>query len=202
MWSQDLYSKAWTFACHAHHGQTMLCGTLPYINHIVNVAMEVTAALARHSDIAANQQNLAIQTALLHDTLEDTSIEFEDLEELFGQQVAQAVDALSKNPSLPTSKARMKDSLLRIQEQPRVVWMVKLADRIVNLSRVPTRWSEEKREDYQREAELILAELGPACCYLQHRLSKRIEHYPPKSQSILPHDTQAQLIQTSSISPN
>lgn len=178
MWSQDLYSKAWAFACHAHHGQTMLCGTLPYVNHIANVTMELIAALARHSDIDAEQQDLGIQAALLHDVIEDTPTTYDQIERHFGASVAAAVLALTKNPALPSKQAQMKDSLLRIRHQPRVVWMVKLADRIVNLSQAPAAWTQERCLAYSKEGQMILCELGTACCYLEHRLSQRIAHYP------------------------
>lgn len=99
----------------------MLCGTLLYFYHVVNVVMEVTAALARHDDITTNQQDLAIQASPLQDILEDTPIQFEDVENLFGQQVAQVVNALNKNLALPASKARMKDSLWCILPRLRVL---------------------------------------------------------------------------------
>jgi len=71
----------------------------------------------------------------------------------------------------------MADSLSRIKEQPREIWMVKLADRITNLQPPPGHWSAEKIERYREEGKKILKELGNACFFLKERLEKKIKAY-------------------------
>ncbi len=77
MWKQDLYLKAWNFACQAHSGQTLPGSDIPYINHIGTVAMEVLAAISLRT--TTEDANLAIQCALLHDVIEDTAVSYPQL---------------------------------------------------------------------------------------------------------------------------
>lgn len=173
-WSQELYRRAWRFAASAHLGQTYPGSELPYLVHIGEVAMEMVATLAVES---VDTPDLAVQCALLHDTLEDTKVSYEDLRDEFGAQVADGVLALSKDALLPGKEAQMRDSLARIRVQPREVWMVKLADRVCNLGPPPHYWNADKIRAYREEAELIYTELGGASHYLAGRLRARIEAY-------------------------
>jgi len=172
---QDIYQKTIQFAARKHtdKNQTIPGTDLPYVVHLSNVAMEILVA-------AANTENFdtafALQIALLHDTLEDTHLTFEQLESGFGNAVAKGVLALTKNPDLEKSQ-RMGDSLKRIKQQPKEVWAVKLADRITNLQRPPHFWTEEKIRKYKKEAEVILQELYHGNEYLGNRLKEKIEIY-------------------------
>lgn len=173
-WRQQDCIAAYRFAAEAHRGQTVP-GTdgLPYVMHVSMVAMEVMATLAIES---FDKPDLAVQCALLHDTIEDTEVTQGELAERFGAAVAHGVAALSKDASLPRSE-RMADSLERIRQQPREVWMVKLADRITNLQPPPARWSKEKRIRYRDEAKNILRALGAASPYLARRMRAMIDGY-------------------------
>ena len=71
----------------------------------------------------------------------------------------------------------MRDSLARIRQEPREVWMVKLADRISNLMPPPAHWTKQKCAAYQEEARLILETLGEASPLLARRLGEKIEAY-------------------------
>lgn len=175
-WSQEKYLAAWLFAAEAHGVQTVPGTSLPYVVHVGAVAMEVTAALAQGSRV--DNADLAVQCALLHDVIEDTAITFAEVAENFGDAVAAGVMALSKDSALPTKAEQMADSLRRIQQQPREVWMVKLADRTVNLQPPPPHWGTAKIASYREEARVILAVLGPADAYLAQRLAQKIEAYP------------------------
>lgn len=174
LWTPDSYTKAWNFAADAHRGQWVPGTKRPYINHLGNVTMEVMRAIAATSTV--QYPDLAVQCALLHDTLEDTAVTYDIVVENFGRLVAAGVEALSKNPALPRS-AQMADSLQRIQQQPQEVWMVKLADRISNLQSPPKHWNPEKVQRYKREAQMILAALGEANLWLAHRLTEKIAIY-------------------------
>jgi (p)ppGpp synthase/HD superfamily hydrolase len=175
IWSQEIYLQAWQFAAQAHQGQQVPGTDLPYIFHIGAVAMEIVSALARGRCV--DDPDLAVQCALLHDVIEDTSVTYELLVEHFGVAVADGVQALSKDPHLPSKAEQMADSLHRIRQQPREVWMVKLADRIVNLQPPPPHWSKPKIVAYRQEAIKIVEVLGPADDYLAARLQAKIAVY-------------------------
>ena len=172
-WNQDKYIKAWNFASKAHNGQLVPSSDIPYINHIGLVAMEAMSAIANGG---VENPDLLIQCALLHDTVEDTSITYENIENEFGVEVADGVLALSKDLNLPKSE-QMFYSLARIRLQPKEIWMVKLADRITNLQPPPKHWGSEKIKDYQSEALVIMITLGEACPFLAERLEAKISDY-------------------------
>jgi len=175
MWNPDKYQAAILFAAQAHLGQTFAGQELPYLVHLAQVTMEVMRALCQESE--GLDADLAVQCALLHDTLEDTDTTYAELASHFGEAVAQGVQALGKNPDLPKTE-RMADSLQRILKlQRREVAMVKLADRITNLQQPPAHWSREKKRAYQAEALVILSELGAAHAWLAQRLADKIEAY-------------------------
>lgn len=174
MFSQDGYTRAWLFAAEAHGEQKYPGSEMPYITHIGQVAMEVIVSL--EADPADNP-DLAVQCALLHDVIEDTHVEVDNVEALFGPDVLAGVLALTKDSSLKTKPERMIDSLNRIQDQPLEVWRVKLADRISNLGQPPHYWSATKISNYQAEARLIYDALHPASDYLAERLAYKIDQY-------------------------
>lgn len=171
----DLYFRALRFASIAHGDQREPDGVHIYLVHPVSVAAEVIAACEVES---GRDVDLAVASALMHDVVEDTDTGLEQIERAFGKAVAAGVDALSKREGLPRDQA-MDDSLRRIREQPPEVWMVKLADRIVNLTPpVPRHWDQPKKERYREEGRKILAALGAASPHLARRLQERIDGYP------------------------
>jgi (p)ppGpp synthase/HD superfamily hydrolase len=172
-WSQDDYTRAYRFAADAHNGQMVPGTSIPYIMHVSVVCMEVIAALRSEPD---HDQNLAVQCSLLHDVIEDTQVRHERLTEVFGSAVAAGVLALTKNKKLDNSE-QMADSLQRIRQQPRTIWMVKLADRISNLQAPPFYWPRQKIADYRAEAVQIRDALGKASVALSVRLAGKIEAY-------------------------
>jgi (p)ppGpp synthase/HD superfamily hydrolase len=137
--------------------------------------MEVMSAIVQQPNM--ENPNLSIQCALLHDTLEDTPVTYDELLLRFGEDVSNGVLALTKNKQLPTKTEQMADSLMRIRSQPHEIWIVKLADRITNLQTPPSHWSKQKIRAYREEAITILDALGSSHDYLATRLEKKIEHY-------------------------
>ncbi len=172
-WSQEQYIKAFQFAAAAHLGQTVANGDLPYVTHVSLVSMEVIAALTVED---GRDGDLAVQCALLHDVIEDTAVTYEGVAQEFGAAVADGVLALSKDKRLPKDLT-MPDSLRRICQQPREIWMVKLADRITNLQVPPPHWSSDDIRRYRDEAILILDALQDASDLLAARLRDKITAY-------------------------
>jgi (p)ppGpp synthase/HD superfamily hydrolase len=173
-WSQELYIKAYRFAAYAHQGQIYPGTDLPYIMHLSFVSMEILGALTIES---GRDGNLAVQCALLHDSIEDTATTYADVAAKFGVNVADGVLALSKDPALEKSQ-QLTDSLRRIRSQPPEIWMVKLADRISNLQSPPPHWTSEKIGRYRDEAIEIHTALKDASPFLSQRLLEKIATYP------------------------
>jgi guanosine-3',5'-bis(diphosphate) 3'-pyrophosphohydrolase len=172
---QTIYQDTIKYATakHLEKNQKVPGSDLPYVVHLSNVTMETIIAgfHTENFDTA-----FAIQVALLHDTIEDTSATFEELASRFGINVAYAVAALTKNKSLPKDQ-QMRDSLYRIKLLQKEVWAVKLADRITNLQPPPSHWDNDKRFKYQQEARYIFVELQAGNEYLAKRIESQIEEY-------------------------
>jgi (p)ppGpp synthase/HD superfamily hydrolase len=146
---------------------------LPYIVHLSFVSMEIMAALRAEE---GRDEDLAVQCALLHDIIEDTQVTYDQVAEEFGEAVANGVLALSKDESI-SGDMRMGDSLRRIVQQPKEVWMVKLADRIANLQPPPAHWTGTRIARYRDEAIEIHDALCQASEVLSSRLLLKIEEY-------------------------
>ncbi|MGB5024940.1 MAG: HD domain-containing protein [Saprospiraceae bacterium] len=175
METQSLYQEAIIFATtkHLEKYQNVPGTNLPYVVHLSNVAMEILIAA---SDSDNFNLGFALQVALLHDVIEDTSTKIEELENKFGVDIAKAVSALTKNNDLPIDK-QMQDSLTRIKYLQSEVWAVKLADRITNLQPPPQNWDIQKKIKYQNEAKTILSELKDGNKFLAKRLEAKIIEY-------------------------
>lgn len=145
---------AYQFSEEAHRGQTRLSGE-PYITHPLAVA----AALAEW-----RLDTPAIIAALLHDVMEDTAVTKPQITEVFGKQVADLVDGLSKLDKLEfqshqeAQSENFRKMLMATARDLRVI-MVKLADRRHNLQTMgPIR--PEKRKRIGRETLDIYAPIA------------------------------------------
>jgi len=124
----ELLGRAWEYARRAHEGQSRASG-VPYVEHPLAVA----AILA---DFYADTASLA--AALLHDTVEDTDADLEEIASEFGTEVAVLVDGLTKirHFELPAGADRQIETyrklILSTAEDARVL-LVKLADRLHNM---------------------------------------------------------------------
>jgi (p)ppGpp synthase/HD superfamily hydrolase len=167
----DKYDAAARFAAAAHLGQTLKGSDVPYLLHVTLVAAEVMTALQHE---AVDDPDLAVQCALLHDTVEDTSVTLDQIADRFGAVVAAGVDALSKRSGVDRA---MEDSLRRVDASSREIRLVKLADRTANMAAPPHFWSSDKRRAYRAQAQMILDRLGDASPTLAARLAARIEAY-------------------------
>lgn len=129
---QEKIHKAYMFAEKAHNGQKRSSGQ-DYITHPVAVAVKVCLIGGDEESIIA---------ALLHDTVEDTSVTNTDIKRMFGPQVSELVHGLttfSKLDYLGTQEERHSDNFLRMTvsatKDLRVV-AIKLLDRLHNLETI------------------------------------------------------------------
>lgn len=175
---QDYYQKALNFTGLKHADQKIPGSNSSYMVHLSNVSMEIILASQHNHEFHQEGFDLqfAVQVALLHDILEDTPTTFEEIEEAFGLDIADAVLALTKNEQLPPAQ-QIPDSLNRIKSQPMEVWAVKLADRISNLQKPPAHWDTNKMIDYKKMAGIILLQLRGGNQYLENRLQQKIIDY-------------------------
>src|SRR3990172_1094539 len=88
---QELLQRAFRFAAKAHKGQKRVSGE-PYINHCLAVAM-ILAEL--------HVPPVVVAAGLLHDTVEDTNVNLEELRAEFGEEIAKLVDGVTKLSQLP-----------------------------------------------------------------------------------------------------
>lgn len=120
-----LWHEAVDFAARQHSGQVRKDRVTPYIGHPFRVALTVAHTFGLDDECA-------IAAALLHDTLEDTRTDYEDLARAFGPWVADAVATLSDNKALPESRRQSEYHDRLAQADWRIV-VVKLADCYDNL---------------------------------------------------------------------
>ena len=150
----SLLEKAYRFASKYHEGQTRNSGE-PYMAHPVMVA---------HILAGMRMDLVAMQTGLLHDVVEDTSVTVEQVRKEFGDEVARCVDGVTKLTKLDGISAEdrhaesFRKMLLAMVEDIRVI-MVKLADRMHNM-RTLGYLSPERRERIARETIEIYAPIA------------------------------------------
>src|SRR5438309_10990310 len=86
--------EAIAFAARTHQGQIRKDGKTPYASHVFRVCL-----VLRH--VFGVDDERALRAAVLHDTIEDTTTDFDDLQERYGAEVAGWVALLSKDKRLP-----------------------------------------------------------------------------------------------------
>ncbi len=124
----ELIQKAYVFTAKVHHGQVRQSGE-PYLIHPLNVAYIL-------ADWNMDEETVA--TGLLHDTVEDTVASRDEIRDLFGPDVAQMVDGVTKISRVVISdvadqKAEsLRKMILAMGRDIRVI-LVKLADRTHNM---------------------------------------------------------------------
>lgn len=117
--------RAVSFASRRHNGQLRKDGRTPYVSPVFRVCL-----VMRH--VFGVDDVSALTAALLHDTIEDTTTDFDDLSEEFGSEVASWVAALSKDTRLPDEE-RERRYVEAIAVAPWQVQVCKLADIYDNL---------------------------------------------------------------------
>jgi len=138
------------------HGSQKRASGDPYFSHPIEVAGLMT-------ELKLDQET--IMTALLHDTVEDTLATPQEIERLFGSNVARMVDGVTKLSKIETmteserAAENLRKFLLAMSEDLRVL-LVKLADRLHNMRTLHFIRSEDKRRRIARETMDIYAPLA------------------------------------------
>ncbi len=151
---EDLINRAYVYGAKAHALQKRADGE-PYFGHPLEVAAILTDL---HLDDAS------IVTALLHDTIEDTAATYDEIVRLFGQEIADLVDGVTKLTQLELSSQETAQAenfrklLLAMARDVRVI-LVKLADRLHNMRTIQP-LKPEKRRRIARETMEIYAPLA------------------------------------------
>jgi len=151
---EALLNRAYVFGAKAHASQKRASGE-PYFGHPLEVAAILTGL---------KLDDASIVTALLHDTVEDTAATQEEITQLFGTEISELVDGVTKLTQLElnsqeTAQAENFRKLLLAMAQDVRVILVKLADRIHNM-RTLGHLSPEKRQRIARETMEIYAPLA------------------------------------------
>ncbi len=152
---EALLNKAYVYAMTAHGKQFRASGD-PYFAHPLEVAAILT-------DLKLDVPTIV--TALLHDTIEDTLVTYEDVKEKFGEEIANLVDGVTKLSQLEVFSERTKQAenfrklMLAITSDIRVL-LVKLADRLHNMRTLGYIDKPDKRRRIAQETVDIYAPLA------------------------------------------
>jgi (p)ppGpp synthase/HD superfamily hydrolase len=117
--------RAASFAAKAHRGQIRKDGSTPYAAHPTRVAFILAVGLG-----VDDPEILA--AAFLHDTIEDTTTDRDDIEEAFGPRVAELVAVLTKDKRLANS-VREDDYFDALESASPEARLIKLGDALDNL---------------------------------------------------------------------
>jgi len=152
---EAMLNRAYVYTVQKHGTQKRASGD-PYFSHPVEVAGLMT-------ELKLDQETIV--TALLHDTLEDTLATAEEIEKLFGPDVARLVDGVTKLSKIEAmgeserAAENLRKFFLAMSEDIRVL-LVKLADRLHNMRTLHFIRSEDKRRRIARETMDIYAPLA------------------------------------------
>jgi guanosine-3',5'-bis(diphosphate) 3'-pyrophosphohydrolase len=152
---EALLNKAYVYAMTAHGKQFRASGD-PYFAHPLEVAAILT-------DLKLDVPTIV--TALLHDTIEDTLVTYDDIKLKFGEEIANLVDGVTKLSQLEVFSERTKQAenfrklMLAITSDIRVL-LVKLADRLHNMRTLGYIDKPDKRSRIAQETVDIYAPLA------------------------------------------
>jgi guanosine-3',5'-bis(diphosphate) 3'-pyrophosphohydrolase len=152
---EDALNRAYVFAMKAHGSQSRASGD-PYFSHPLGVA-ELLARMKLDS--------ASIVTGLLHDTVEDTDATLDQIEQLFGKEIAKLVDGVTKLSRIELQSDHTKHAenfrklVLAMSADIRVL-LVKLADRLHNMQTLHFIKNADKRRRIALETLEIYAPLA------------------------------------------
>jgi GTP diphosphokinase / guanosine-3',5'-bis(diphosphate) 3'-diphosphatase len=148
--------KAVKFSAEKHRNQRRKDrDASPYINHPIDVA----EMLVRVGQVVDPE---IIVAALLHDTIEDTRTEPEEIEREFGRNVLSLVLEVTDDKSLP-KEVRKELQVKSASHKTGGAKQIKIADKISNLRDItnspPAKWSLQRRREYTDWAERVVSGL-------------------------------------------
>jgi GTP pyrophosphokinase len=152
---EAMINRAYVFSVQKHGSQKRASGD-PYFSHPIEVAGILT-------DLYLDDQTIV--TALLHDTIEDTLVTYEEIEGAFGKDVARLVDGVTKLSKIEAQSENeraaenLRKFLLAMSDDIRVL-LVKLADRLHNMRTLHFIKKEDKRRRIAKETMDIYAPLA------------------------------------------
>ena len=147
---QEVY-RAYLFGAEAHEGQRRMSGE-PYIYHPLAVARILAEMHLDHESIIA---------AILHDVIEDTETAKEQIAELFGNEVAELVDGVSKlthiefETKAEAQAENFRKMMLAMVQDIRVI-LIKLADRLHNMRTLGVMRPDKKRRIAKETLEIYV----------------------------------------------
>jgi (p)ppGpp synthase/HD superfamily hydrolase len=149
-----LIARAADFAARAHVTQRRKGEAQePYVNHLIEVALLLTEA-------TGGEDPALIAAGWLHDTLEDTATEREELEALFGVEVASIVAEVTDDKSLKKAE-RKRLQIATAPDKSQQARLLKIADKTSNLRSMaespPSGWDLDRRLEYVLWAEAVVA---------------------------------------------
>lgn len=153
--NEDLVNKAYVFSMKVHGQQLRESGD-PYFYHPLEVANILADMRLDHNYII---------TALLHDTIEDTLTTYEEIEHLFGCEIAKLVNGVTKLSQLELQSSsspqaeNFRKLFLAMSDDLRIL-LVKLADRVHNMRTLHFVKDPKKRLRIARETLEIYAPLA------------------------------------------
>jgi len=134
MYSNNLLEKALVFAFNKHKGQFRKVSNLPYFTHPLFVSFLIGKYVKKNQVRIIKLKILA----LLHDILEDTNTKFQELEDIFGKEIAENVQNLTNDKQLCNSLGKKEYLKYKILTMENDELLVKLIDRLHNVSDSPT----------------------------------------------------------------
>jgi len=169
--------RVYDFAEMKHHRQVRKdADATPYIAHPLRVFYLLLNAEVEDEKILAG--------ALLHDVLEDTSATYQEIVDLFGEQIANIVQEVSEDQLLPRIERR-KEQVRKAGLISYGACLIKLADKIANMediaNRPPVEWNRARKIEYYEFAFEMFKALNIQNAYLADRF---IEIYGNKDALI------------------
>lgn len=162
-----LVTEAAAMAARAHEGQTRHDGT-PYVQHPARVAVLLAHAGADDGLIAAG---------FLHDVIEDSTVDWDEIDEVFGGDVADWVAVMTKDMRLPEAQ-READYKRQLENGPWQGRALKLADQIDNLTNVSDRTLGKVRPKALWAVEIASGDSEPVLVALRERLEAALALRP------------------------
>jgi len=140
----ELVLRAAAFAAEKHRMQRRKdVESSPYINHPIQLAYILVQEGVKDATVLA--------AALLHDTIEDTSTTLDEIEIVFGYEIAHVVAECSDDKTLTKLERKQAQIEHAAKISPKAK-LVKLADKIANVSDIdgapPAGWSLERKREY------------------------------------------------------